>query len=59
MVLFHHKVMGSYELGRRFLVFSPCADNQFIVSLDKATVFPVMGIRGRRNSPRYRVRLNQ
>lgn len=57
--VFHHRVMSSSGPGRCFLIFSCCADKWLIVSLDKGTVFPVMGIRGRRKSPRRRVRLNQ
>lgn len=57
--LFHHRVMSSSGPGRCFLIFSSCSDKWLIVSLDKGTVFPVMGIRGRRKSPRHRVRLSQ
>lgn len=58
-VLFHRRVMSSSGPGRCFLIFFSCADKWLIVSLDKGTVFPVMGIRGRRKSPRRRVRLSQ
>lgn len=57
--LLHHRVMSSSGPDRCFLIFSCCADKWLIVSLDKGTVFPVMGIRGRRKSLRQRVRLNQ
>lgn len=57
--LFHHRVMSSSGPGRCFLIFSCCADKWLIVSLDKGTVFPVIGIRGRRKSLRHRVRLSQ
>lgn len=37
--------MSSSGPGRCFLIFSDCTDKWHIVSLDKGTVFLVMGIR--------------
>lgn len=42
-----------------FLVFSCRADKWLIVSTNKGTVFPAMGIRGRRKSLRHRVGLRR
>lgn len=52
--LFHHRVMSSSGPGRCFFVFTLWSDKWLIVSLDKGTVFPLMGSRERRNSLKYR-----
>lgn len=44
---------------RRFLIFSGCTDKWLIVSLDKRTVFRVMGIRGRCKWLKHWVRPSQ